>query len=176
MKDTTTGQGISDELKRGLVKFNLSDNKRCGLTTDGAPAMTGKHNGLGSLMLKLVPHDVIVHPCPPAGLQPHVQAAMTSPAHKKKTNLAIRGILHASTCATVRNLHRALYQNTPCRPHRVCSVSRMHGAGYARSHMCSRGESLGSRGLFFFYARVTSWLPARVVRGPAGGCHDTLLC
>ena len=29
--------------------------------------------------------------------------------------------------------------------------------------MCSRGESLGSRGFFFFYARVTSWLPARVV-------------
>ena len=28
--------------------------------------------------------------------------------------------------------------------------------------MCSRGEPLGSRGLFFFNARVTSWLPARV--------------
>ena len=24
--------------------------------------------------------------------------------------------------------------------------------------MCSRGEPLGLRGLFFFYARVTSWL------------------
>ena len=45
----------------------------------------------------------------------------------------------------------------------VCSVSRMHGAGYGRTkHMCSRGESLGLRGLFFFNARVTSWLPARV--------------
>ena len=30
--------------------------------------------------------------------------------------------------------------------------------------MCSRGEPLGLRGLFFFYARVTSWLPAHVVR------------
>ena len=29
--------------------------------------------------------------------------------------------------------------------------------------MCSRGEPLGLRGLFFFNARVTSWLPARVV-------------
>ena len=39
---------------------------------------------------------------------PHVQAAMTSLARKKKTNLAIRGILHASTCALpIRNLHRA---------------------------------------------------------------------
>ena len=48
----------------------------------------------------------------------------------------------------------------------VCSVRRVHGAGYGREgHMCSRGEPLGSRGLFFlfFYARVTSWLPARVV-------------
>ena len=46
----------------------------------------------------------------------------------------------------------------------VCSVSRVHGAGYGREkHMCSRGEPLGLRGLFFYYARVTSWLPARVV-------------
>ena len=29
--------------------------------------------------------------------------------------------------------------------------------------MSSRGEPLGLRGLFFFNARVTSWLPARVV-------------
>ena len=51
----------------------------------------------------------------------------------------------------------------------VCSVRRMHSAGYGREgHMCSRGEPLGSRGLFFFNARVTSWLPARVVRNPAG--------
>ena len=47
----------------------------------------------------------------------------------------------------------------------VCSVRRMHGAGYGREgHMFSRGEPLGLRGLFvFFNARVTSWLPARVV-------------
>ena len=45
----------------------------------------------------------------------------------KKTNLAIRGILHASTCASlVRNLHRApCEQSTPCRSRRV-------------SHTCSR--------------------------------------
>ena len=47
----------------------------------------------------------------------------------------------------------------------VCSVRRVHGAGYGRAeHVCSRGEPLGLRGLFFFNARVTSWLPARVVR------------
>ena len=32
----------------------------------------------------------------------------------------------------------------------VCSVRRVHGAGYGRAeHMCSRGEPLGLRGLFF---------------------------
>ena len=41
----------------------------------------------------------------------------------------------------------------------VCSARRVHGAGYGREeHMCSRGEPLGLRGLFFFIARVTSWL------------------
>ena len=46
----------------------------------------------------------------------------------------------------------------------VCSVRRMHDAGYGRAELvCSRGEPLGLRGLFVFYARVTSWLPARVV-------------
>ena len=52
----------------------------------------------------------------------------------------------------------------PCVTCVVCSVRRVHGAGYGRAeHMCSRGEPLGLRGLFFYYARVTSWLPARVV-------------
>ena len=55
----------------------------------------------------------------------------------------------------------------------VCSVRRVHGAGYGREeHMCSRGEPLRVRGLYFFNARVTSWLPARVVRGPAGGSNS----
>ena len=35
----------------------------------------------------------------------------------------------------------------------VCSVRRMHSAGYGRAeHMCSRGEPLGLRGLFFLCA------------------------
>ena len=29
-----------------------------------------------------------------------------------------------------------------------------------------------ARFVLFFYARVTSWLPARVVRGPAGGSNS----
>ena len=40
----------------------------------------------------------------------------------------------------------------------VCSVRRVHGAGYGRAeHMCSRGEPLGLRGLLLM-CRVTSWL------------------
>ena len=34
----------------------------------------------------------------------------------------------------------------------VCSVRRVHGAGYGRAELvCSRGESLGLRGFFFFF-------------------------
>ena len=41
----------------------------------------------------------------------------------------------------------------------VCSVRRVHGAGYERAeHMSSRGEPLGLRDFFFFNAQVTSWL------------------
>ena len=61
MKGTTRGQDIFDEVKRVLVKFNLPEDKRSGLTTDGAPALTGKHNGFVSLMLKSVSHEVIIH-------------------------------------------------------------------------------------------------------------------
>ena len=50
-----------------------------------------------------------------------------------KTNLAVRGVHHASTCALpVRNLRRALCeQNTPRRPRRV-------------SHTCPRKEPIRS--------------------------------
>ena len=41
----------------------------------------------------------------------------------------------------------------------VCSVRRVHGAGYGRAeHICSRGEPLGLRGLLLEMCRVTSWL------------------
>ena len=51
----------------------------------------------------------------------------------------------------------------------VCSVRRVHGAGYRRAeHMCSRGEPLGLRGLFFFNAQGDV-MAARVGRNPAGG-------
>ena len=63
MKGTTTGQDIFDEVKHIMVKFNLSEDKLCGITTDGAPAMIGNHKGFTSLMLKSISHEVITHHC-----------------------------------------------------------------------------------------------------------------
>src|SRR6218665_87114 len=63
MKGTTTGKDIFDEVSNVLRKFKLPETKLCGLTTDGAPAMTGKHNGFVQLMLNSVPQDVITYHC-----------------------------------------------------------------------------------------------------------------
>ena len=62
----------------------------------------------------------------------------------------------------------------------VCSVSRVHGAGYERAeHMCSRGEPLGLRGLFFFLcagdvmACTCGWNPAGGSKAlPDGTIHE----
>ena len=61
MKDTITGQDIFNEVKRVFTKFNLADDKLSGLTTDGAPAMTGKHKCFVSLMLKSMPFPVMAY-------------------------------------------------------------------------------------------------------------------
>lgn len=63
MKDTTTGKDIFAEVKCVLAKFGLPEGKLCGLTTDGAPSMTGKYNGFATLMTKSVTQDVITHHC-----------------------------------------------------------------------------------------------------------------
>ena len=52
-----------DEVKHIIMKFNLSEDKFCGITTDGAPAMIEKHKGFTSLMLKSISHEVITHHC-----------------------------------------------------------------------------------------------------------------
>ena len=57
----------------------------------------------------------------------------------------------------------------------VCSVRRMHGAGYGGQSTCARVENPSDREVcffFFFNARVTSWLPARVVGDSAGGSNS----
>jgi len=52
MKGKTTERDILDQVKRVLTKFNLPETKLIGLTTDGAPSMTGRRNGFLSLMVK----------------------------------------------------------------------------------------------------------------------------
>ena len=48
-----------------------------------------------------------------------------------------------------------------------CTVQVTHGSP------CARVENPSDREVFFFFnARVTSWLPARVVRDPAGGSNS----
>ena len=47
MKSTTTGENIAQEVLKIAQKFRLDPKKMSGLTTDGAPAMVGKHNGFG---------------------------------------------------------------------------------------------------------------------------------
>ena len=41
-----------EKVKWLMVKFELSEDKLCGITTDGAPTMVGKHKGSTSIMLK----------------------------------------------------------------------------------------------------------------------------
>ena len=45
MTSTTTGQYISDQVLKLMKNYQLDPAKLCGLTTDGAPSMTGKING-----------------------------------------------------------------------------------------------------------------------------------
>ena len=87
------------------------------------------------LHVYLVPHGRN-HPAGIYSLLPdsnHTCSHDVPRALKKKTNLAIRGVLHANTCALpVRNLRRALCeQNTPRRSRRV-------------SHTCLRKEPVQS--------------------------------
>lgn len=63
MKDTTTGQDIYEEVKSCIEKYELQTENLCGLTTDGAPAMTGKRNGFVALMRNSITHTIIQHHC-----------------------------------------------------------------------------------------------------------------
>ncbi|XP_076811806.1 general transcription factor II-I repeat domain-containing protein 2-like [Clavelina lepadiformis] len=49
---TTRGEDLLQKLLQALGKFNLPLDKLCGVATDGAPAMVGKHKGLVSLLKK----------------------------------------------------------------------------------------------------------------------------
>ena len=48
--ETTRGEDLLQKLLQALGKFNLLLDKLCGVATDGAPAMVGKHKGIVSLL------------------------------------------------------------------------------------------------------------------------------
>ena len=52
MHGTTRGEDVLQQLPQALDKFNLPFDKLCGVVTDGAPAMIGKHKGVVSLLTK----------------------------------------------------------------------------------------------------------------------------
>ena len=66
MKGTTTGQHIVDEVKTIFEKFKIDPKKFCGITTDGAAAMTGKIKGFTKLFmdkLEVKKSDIVVNHC-----------------------------------------------------------------------------------------------------------------
>ena len=65
MHKTTRGEDLLQNLLQALGKFNLPLDKLCGVATDGAPAMVGKHKGMASLLenemdAKRIRHDRLV--------------------------------------------------------------------------------------------------------------------
>ena len=52
LHETTRGEDMLQKLLQALNKFNLPLDKLCGVATDGAPAMVGKHKGMVSLLKK----------------------------------------------------------------------------------------------------------------------------
>jgi len=52
MHGNTRGEDVLQKLLQALDKLNLPFDKLCGVVTDGAPAMVGKHKGVVSLLKK----------------------------------------------------------------------------------------------------------------------------
>ncbi|XP_065654932.1 general transcription factor II-I repeat domain-containing protein 2A-like [Hydra vulgaris] len=63
MKDTTREEDILSRVKKTLVKFELPEKKLCGVTTDGASALTGKNIGFIALLKKSINHEIISYHC-----------------------------------------------------------------------------------------------------------------
>ena len=64
ISSTTMGQDICEHLIRVVKKFELNPAKVCGLTTYGAPSMTGRPNGFTMTFLDAVgAQDVVVSHC-----------------------------------------------------------------------------------------------------------------
>ncbi|XP_065811264.1 general transcription factor II-I repeat domain-containing protein 2-like [Labrus bergylta] len=50
LKGTTTGKDIFEAVSEAVEKMGLKWEKLCGVTTDGAPAMTGERKGMASMV------------------------------------------------------------------------------------------------------------------------------
>lgn len=50
LKGTTTGGNIFDAVSEAVEKMGLKWDKLCGVTTDGAQAMTGERKGMASMV------------------------------------------------------------------------------------------------------------------------------
>ena len=58
MHKTTRGEDLLQKLLQSLGKFDLPLDKLCGVATDGAPAMVGKHKGVVSLRRKWMQEEL----------------------------------------------------------------------------------------------------------------------
>lgn len=54
LKGTTRGSDIFEAVSAAMNDINLPWDKLCGVTTDGAPAMTGERNGMASMVCRKV--------------------------------------------------------------------------------------------------------------------------
>ena len=63
IKGTVKGDDILREVKHTLIKFDLSEDKICGITTDGTAALTCRNKGFVSLFKNSIGHDLISYHC-----------------------------------------------------------------------------------------------------------------
>ena len=63
MKGTVKGDDILREVKKTLIKFDPSEDKICGITADGAAALTGRNKGFVSLFKNSIGHDLLSYHC-----------------------------------------------------------------------------------------------------------------
>ena len=64
LSSTTTGQDICEQVLKVVEKIELNPAKLCGVTTDGAPSMTGRINGFNTKFLTaIVAQNIVVSHC-----------------------------------------------------------------------------------------------------------------
>ena len=63
IKGTTTGKCIHEFVNLLLDKFNIDRKNIYSISADGAPALTGKHNGFITLFKESVDHEILRYHC-----------------------------------------------------------------------------------------------------------------